>query len=81
MMPTNEDNAPDLPGPGSDLTRERRLSTKEQTKWLCVGHHQSSYPLWRGVGLAPHADDMYSGRAEAFGLLAGLIFIQSYLAQ
>jgi len=39
-------------------------------------------PLWRGVGLAPGpAEDMYSGRAEAFGLLAGLIFIQSYLEQ
>jgi len=38
--------------------------------------------LWRGVGIAPgHADDMYSGRAEAFGLLAGLIFIQAYLSQ
>jgi len=37
--------------------------------------------LWKGVGLAPgNAEDMYSGRAEAFGLLAGLIFLQSYLS-
>jgi len=37
--------------------------------------------MWRGVGLAPgHAEDMYSGWAEAFGLLAGLLFIQSYLS-
>jgi len=28
--------------------------------------------LWKGVGLAPgNAEDMYSGRAEAFGLMAG----------
>jgi len=47
--------------------------------WVITSH---ATPLWRGVGLAPgHAEDMYSGRAEAFGLLAGLIFIQSYLAQ
>jgi len=36
--------------------------------------------LWTGVGLAPgHADDIYSGQAEAFGLLAGLTFLQHYL--
>jgi len=38
--------------------------------------------LWRGVGIAPgHAEDMYSGQMEAFSLLAGLIFIQSYISQ
>jgi len=32
--------------------------------------------LWRGQGLAPGpADDMHSGRAEAFGLLAALLFL------
>jgi len=37
-------------------------------------------PLWKGVGLAPgHADDIYSGRAEAFGILAGLTFLHHYL--
>jgi len=36
--------------------------------------------LWAGVGLAPgHAEDMYSGRAEAFGVLAGLLFFQHYI--
>jgi len=36
--------------------------------------------LWRGVGLAPGtSDDMYSGRAEAFGLLAALTFLQHYI--
>ncbi len=38
-------------------------------------------PLWRGLGLAPGpAEDMYSGRAEAFGLLAAISFIQYYLS-
>jgi len=36
--------------------------------------------LWSGVGLAPgHAKDIYSGRAEAFGILAGLLFLQHYI--
>ncbi len=46
--------------------------------WVITNKHTT---LWRGVGLAPgHAEDMYSGRAEAFGLLAGLLFVQSYLS-
>jgi len=37
-------------------------------------------PLWRGQGLAPgHEDDIHSGRAEAMGLLAALIFLSYYL--
>jgi len=37
-------------------------------------------PLWKGAGLAPgNADDMYSGRAEAFGLLAALLFLAHYI--
>jgi len=37
-------------------------------------------PLWKGVGVAPGAeDDLYSGRAEAFGLLASLIFLRHYV--
>jgi len=37
--------------------------------------------LWKGVGLAPgNADNMYSGQAEAFGLLAGLTFLQYYIS-
>jgi len=36
--------------------------------------------LWRGVGLAPGpATDIYSGRAEAFGLLARLTFLRHYI--
>jgi len=36
--------------------------------------------LWQGLGLAPgHEEDIYSGRAKAFGLLAGLIFLNHYM--
>jgi len=42
---------------------------------------QDNQPLWRGLGLAPGPiEDMYSGRAEAFGILAALIFLQYYLS-
>jgi len=45
--------------------------------WILAHGHR---PLWRGVGLAPGpAADIYSGRAEAFGLLAGLTFLQYYI--
>jgi len=41
---------------------------------------QDATPLWRGVGLAPgYAEDIYSGRAEAFGLFAALLFVQHYV--
>jgi len=42
---------------------------------------KEAQPLWRGMGLAPGpADDMYSGRAEAFGVLAAILFLQYYLS-
>jgi len=45
--------------------------------WV-IAHHE--WTLWRGVGLAPgHEDDIYLGRAEAFGLLASLTFLQHYI--
>jgi len=45
--------------------------------WIITNNDQ---PLWRGVGLAPgHADDMHSGRAEAFGVLAALTFLRYYV--
>jgi len=38
-------------------------------------------PIWRGLGLAPGlSDNIHSGRVEAFGLLAALIFIRQYLS-
>jgi len=41
---------------------------------------QQDTTIWRGQGLAPGpADDMHSGRAEAFGLLAALMFLRHYV--
>jgi len=38
-------------------------------------------PLWRGQGLAPGPEeDIHSGRAEAMGLLAALIFLSYYIS-
>jgi len=37
--------------------------------------------LWQGVGIAPGpAVNIYSGRAEAFGLITGLTFLRLYVA-
>jgi len=45
--------------------------------WL-IAHEQVI--LWRGHGLAPGpCDDTYSGRVEAYGILAALIFLHFYL--
>jgi len=46
--------------------------------WIIVYHTNE---LWWGVRLAPWpAKDMYSGHAEAFGLLAANIFLHYYLS-
>jgi len=46
--------------------------------WI-IAHETTQ--LWWGQGLAPGpAEDMHSGWAEAFGLLATLMFIQHYLS-
>jgi len=38
-------------------------------------------PLWRGLGLAlGPEEDIYSGRAEAFGLLAAITFLTQYIS-
>jgi len=45
--------------------------------WVIVQNNRS---LWKGVGLVPGmADDMYSRCAEAFGLLAALLFLAHYI--
>jgi len=37
---------------------------------------QDATPLWQGLGLAPSpTEDMYSGRAEAFGLFVAICFL------
>jgi len=39
-------------------------------------------PLWHGMGLAPGLEeDIYSGRAEAFGILAAITFLTNYILQ
>ncbi len=46
--------------------------------WIIT--HKTSQ-LWHRHGLAPGpAEDIHSGQAEAFGILAALIFIQYYLS-
>jgi len=38
-------------------------------------------PIWKGMGLAPGPDDdIYSGRAEAYGLLAAITFVSYYVS-
>jgi len=45
--------------------------------WIIAHDNQK---LWKGVGLAPGAaEDIYLGRAEAFGLLAALLFLAHYI--
>jgi len=39
------------------------------------------FPLWHGMGLAPGPkEDIYSGQAEAFGLLVVITFLTSYIS-
>jgi len=46
--------------------------------WILAHHHAT---LWRGSGLAPGpAEDMHSGRAEAFGILAASQFLAYYVS-
>jgi len=46
--------------------------------WILTNGEQN---LWAGVRIAPGtAEDMYSGRAEAFSVLAGLLFFNYYTA-
>jgi len=42
---------------------------------------QDTNPIWRGAGIAPGLeDDIYSGRAEAYGLLAAITFVTYYVS-
>jgi len=41
---------------------------------------QEATMMWRGLGIAPGpSEDIYSGRAEACGILAAITFLQYYL--
>jgi len=62
------------------LASDASVQKNKQSGFAWVITHKNT-KLWKGVGLAPGtAEDIYSGRAEAFSLLAGLLFIQSYLS-
>jgi len=55
------------------------LQKNKQSSFAFVLAYEEQ-PLWKGVGLAlGHADNMYSGQAEAFGLIAGLTFLHYYM--
>jgi len=52
----------------------------KQSSFAWVIAHQDQ-KLWKGTGLAPgHANNMYSGQAEAFRMLAALLFLQNYIS-
>ncbi len=57
------------------LVSNASVQKNKQSRFACVINHDNTM-LWKGVGLAlGSADDMYSGRAEAFGILTGLLFL------
>ncbi len=48
----------------------------------CAWSIYGEVTIWQGKGIVPgNCDDTYSGRSEAFGLLAALMFLQHYLNQ
>jgi len=60
------------------LVSDASVQKNKQSGFAWVINHGDT-TIWNGVGLAPgNAEDMYSGRAEAFGMLAGLIFFSYY---
>jgi len=61
------------------LVSNASVQKNKQSSFAWILSHDTT-TLWKGVGLAPGTtEDIYSGRAEAFGLLAGLLFIQHYI--
>jgi len=73
LRETSQNNLPLL------LVSDASVQKNKQSSFAWIITHDTTI-LWKGVGLAPgHAEDIYSGRAEAFGLLAGLLFIQRYI--
>jgi len=56
------------------------VQNSKQSGFAWVINHKDT-KLWQGVGVAPGpVADIYSGRAKAFGLIAGLTFLQHYVA-
>jgi len=63
------------------LLSDAMVQKKKQSGFAWVISHHAQ-PLWKGIGLAlGHASEIYSRRAEAFGLLAGLTFLQHYISK
>jgi len=62
------------------LLSDAMVQKKKQSGFAWVISHHAQ-PLWKGIGLAlGHVSEIYSRRAEAFGLLAGLTFLQYYIS-
>jgi len=69
----NQDHQPII------LVSDASVQKNKQSSFAWVLTCQET-TLWKGIGLTPgHTEDIYSGRAEAFGVLAGLLFLQHYI--
>jgi len=61
------------------LVSDASVQKNKQSGFAWIITHDERH-LWSGIGLAPGlAEDMYLGRAEAFGVLAGLLFFRYYI--
>jgi len=61
------------------LVSDASVLNSKQNGFAWVITHKTM-KLWKVVGVAPGpAEDIYSGRAEAFGLIMGLTFLQHYV--
>jgi len=62
------------------LVSDASVQKNKQSGFAWIITHGDRH-LWAGVGLAPgNTEDMYSRRAEAFGVLAGLLFFWYFMA-
>jgi len=62
------------------LVSNTSVQNSKQSGFVWVINHKDT-KLWQGVGITPGpAVDIYLGRAEAFGLIAGLTFLRHYVA-
>jgi len=62
------------------LVSDASVQKNKQSGFAWIITHGARH-LWSGIGLAPGpTEDMYSGRAEAFGVLAGLLFLRYYIS-
>jgi len=62
------------------IVSDASVQKDEQSGFMWIITNENT-KLWQGQGLAPGpAEDMHSGHAEAFGILAALTFFCSYIA-